>query len=327
MWRLNNVSGETMDLNFPGIERLAACENLLIAGMGGGFDIFCGLPIYAELRRRGCTVHLANLSFSQLAYLKNGVTLTEHVAGVTAESNTFALYFPELHLARWLQQERGESATIWTINAQGARPVLAAFRAIVEHLSIDGILLVDGGVDSLMRGDEAEMGTILEDGCSLAAVDEMTEVPLRWMTCAGFGAEREVTYAHVFENIAGMTRDGGFLGACSLIPEMEAYRVYETAVEYAHAQRGQDPSVIHASIVSAARGEYGDYHHTERTKGSRLWISPLMPLYWVFDLPVVARRNLFLPYLRHSSTFRDALDALATARSRVTPRKAARVSL
>jgi len=34
-----------MDLNLPILDQLASCKNLLIAGMGGGYDVFCGLPI------------------------------------------------------------------------------------------------------------------------------------------------------------------------------------------------------------------------------------------------------------------------------------------
>ena len=32
-----------MDLNLPTLNQLSNCKNLLIAGMGGGFDVFCGL--------------------------------------------------------------------------------------------------------------------------------------------------------------------------------------------------------------------------------------------------------------------------------------------
>jgi hypothetical protein len=41
-----------MQLNLPILDQLSPCRNLLIAGMGGGFDVFCGLPIYFELQRR-----------------------------------------------------------------------------------------------------------------------------------------------------------------------------------------------------------------------------------------------------------------------------------
>jgi hypothetical protein len=52
-----------MHLNLPILDQLMAHENILIAGMGGGYDIFCGLPIYFDLRARGKQVHLANYSF------------------------------------------------------------------------------------------------------------------------------------------------------------------------------------------------------------------------------------------------------------------------
>ena len=38
----------------------------------------------------------------------------------------------------------------------GVQPLRAAYQALVDHLGIDAIVLVDGGTDILMRGDEAE---------------------------------------------------------------------------------------------------------------------------------------------------------------------------
>ena len=87
---------------------------------------------------------------------------------------------------------------------------------------------------------------------------------------------------------------------------------YPKAVLFVHAQRFQDPSVINASLISAVQGQYGNFHLTEKTKGSRLWISPLMPIYWFFDLPGVAERNLFLDELRLTDTFSEALRATST---------------
>jgi len=316
-----------MQLNLPILDELASCRNLLIAGMGGGFDIFCGLPIYFELRRRGQAVHLANLSFSQTAYLKEGLRLSDTLVGVTAESKSYMPYFPELHLASWFRATRGEEVTIWCFNTQGAQPLLAAYQTLLKHASIDGILLVDGGVDSLMRGDEAEMGTVLEDACSLAAVSQLDTVAVRLIACLGIGAEQDVTYAHVFENMATLAQTGAFLGSCSLVRQMEAYQAYENALEYVHGQRAHDPSVINASIVSAVQGHYGDFHLTQKTQGSRLWISPLMPIYWFFDLQAVAERNLFLPELRQSDTFREALQALVECRERLPERARSRIPL
>ena len=53
-----------MQLNLPSWEALEDRQNILIAGAGGGFDVFSGLPIYFTLKDTGKTAHLANLSFS-----------------------------------------------------------------------------------------------------------------------------------------------------------------------------------------------------------------------------------------------------------------------
>lgn len=316
-----------MQLNLPIAEELAECENLLIAGMGGGFDLYCGLPIYLELKRMGRRVHLANLSFSQATFLKNGERIGDSIVGVSGKNRSYLPYFPELHLARYLLEAHNDDATVWCFLTMGAQPLLAAYRALIERLDIDGILLVDGGVDSLMRGDEAQMGTVLEDACSLAAVSALDHLKLRRLACVGMGAEQDVTHAHVFENIAALAKVGGFLGSCSFTNRMESCRAYEEAVTFAHAQRNQDPSVINASIVSAQQGEYGNFHLTEKTKGSRLWISPLMPICWFFDVMAVADRNLLLPTLRRSQNFREAARAITDCRSMIPLRTATRIPL
>jgi hypothetical protein len=316
-----------MDLNLPIFDHVADCENLLIAGMGGGFDVFCGLPIYLELQKRGQTVHLASYSFTDLEMFGAGVRLTETLVGVTADYDGLALYFPELYLTRWFRERRGEAVTLWSFHKTGTRPLLENYRVLVDHLEIDGILLIDGGVDSLVRGDESGRGTMIEDAISLYAVNELQDVPTRIMGCTAFGAELGITYAHIFENIATLTEAGGFLGACSLTPQMAAYQAYEDAVLYVQGRRYQDPSVINSSIVSAVQGHYGNYHLTEKTRGSRLWISPLMPLYWFFDLPTVADYNYYLSQLAYTETFMDAFRSYSMAAKVINKRPTARIPL
>jgi hypothetical protein len=188
-------------------------------------------------------------------------------------------------------------------------------------------LLIDGGVDSLLRGDEAQLGTFVEDSVSLIAVSELKKVSTKLVGCIAFGAERDMTYAQVFENMAAVTKLGGFYGACALTQQMEVYRQYEDAVLHVQGHPSQDASVINSSIISAVRGEYGNYHLTNKTQGSRLWISPLMPLYWFFSLDTIARRNLLYSEMRYTDTFIESWRAVVAARRTIASRKPTKIPL
>ena len=77
---------------------------------------------------------------------------------------------------------------------------------------------------------------------------------------------------------------------------------YLAAVEHAHRLGSSRPSIVNASIASAIEGHYGDYHRTDRTQGSELWISPLMAQYFAFELTPVAQRVMYLDQLAHTRT-------------------------
>ena len=316
-----------MRLNLPILDALSHCKNVLIAGMGGGFDLFCGLPIYFELQRRGLPAHLASFSFSQIQSLKDGFRLSPTLVGVRADQKDFSPYFPELYLAEWFQAHRQEGVTIWSFHKTGTRPLLENYRLLVDRLGIDGIILIDGGVDSLVRGDESQTGSLVEDAVSLYAVHQLTQVPVRIVGCLGLSIENDVAHNEMLENMAALMKAGGYLGGCSLTSQMPAYKAYEDAVLYVQGKRFQDPSVINSCILSATQGEFGDHHLTEKTKGTRLTICPLMSLYWFFDLTAVAMHNYILPRLEDTHSFMDAVRAAVSATSVLPKRKTPRMFL
>src|SRR5262245_49624549 len=161
-------------LHPPCFTELEESRTVLLAGAGGGFDIFSGLPLYFGLRAAGKKVHLANLSFSHLDGAA-GRRLHPAAVEVTADSQVTASYFPEYHLSRWFR-EQGQEVPIYCFERTGYGPLVAAYREVTRHLQIDTILLVDGGTDSLMRGDESGLGTPEEDMASIAAVDDVDDV-------------------------------------------------------------------------------------------------------------------------------------------------------
>jgi hypothetical protein len=303
---MNGCDGVNL-LRLPIVEALADANTVLIAGCGGGYDVFGGLPLYFALRAAGKTVHLANLSFTTL-YATDGKRLGPALVRVKHDTNGVLRYFPERHLATWFKEERNEEIAIYCIDRAGARPVAAASRALVEHLGgVDAIVLVDGGTDSLMRGDETGLGTPQEDIASLNAVDLVQGVATKLLVCIGFGVDffHGVCHAQFLDSVAALTREGAFLGAWSLLPDMAEARLYHAAAEWTHRAMFNHPSIVNSSVLAAVEGQFGNYHPTYRTQGQQLFINPLMALYWAFRLDAVVRRVLYRDVIQDTETHDD----------------------
>jgi hypothetical protein len=301
--------------NLPLFTQLQGSNTILLAGAGGGFDIFCGLPLYFCLKELGKTVYLANLSFSDLT--KDEPRLSPSVLKVTADTQLMRDYFPERHLASWFR-EMGEEVPIYCFERTGFQPLLVGYRTLAEELSLDAIVLIDGGTDALMRGDEIGLGTPHEDIASIAAVDEIN-LPTKLLVCLGFGIDRYhgVCHAHFLENVAGLIKSGGFLGTFSLLAEMEEVRLYRSASDYVFKAMPENISIVNSSIIAAIDGNYGNYHSTERTKRSKLWINPLMSMYWCFKLPQVARNILYLDEVKKTNSYHELLFLIEGWQSRL----------
>ena len=292
----------------PFFNEISRTENVLIAGAGGGFDLFSGLPLAFNLHAAGKTVHLANLTFSNLPPDTAGRRLAPALVEVTADSAGRDGYFPEKHLSQWFR-DHGREVPIYCFHRVGPKPVAEAYRVLVERLGVDTVVLVDGGTDSLMRGDEEDLGTPVEDMTSVAAVDALDRqrVPRKLLVCLGFGIDafHGVCHAHVLEAVADLIRANGYLGAFSLTDDMPEVRRFREATEYVLARTPERPSIVLTSILSALEGHYGDHHRTDRTRGSELFINPLMSFYWCFRLEAVARRVLYLDGMRELSGYME----------------------
>jgi hypothetical protein len=88
-------------------------QRILVAGAGGGFDVYIGLPIYERLRLLGKKVYLANLSFVSLG-TTNAQALTQALYAVEPTTTGQELYFPERTLAQYLSQ-RGENVRVYAL--------------------------------------------------------------------------------------------------------------------------------------------------------------------------------------------------------------------
>jgi hypothetical protein len=293
-------------MTFPRLKfftELQKSKRILLAGAGGGFDIYCGLPLYFDLLEMGKEVYLANLSFADI-HGSTAKPLNDFTVVITATTRGKESYFPELHLARWLANQ-GLQTSIYAFDTTGVQPLKASYEALIEKLNLDAIVLIDGGTDSLMRGDEADLGTPQEDAASIAAVSFLEAPVEKYLVCLGFGVDTHHGVAHyeVLQAIADLTRSGDYLGAWSLTPDMPSVTRYREAFEYASQKMPTHLSIVSASVIDGIYGEFGDFHRTERTAGSELFINPLMGLYWAFNVEGIAKRNLYLEQIRDTQTY------------------------
>ncbi len=305
-------------LTLPFFQELEPARSILIAGAGGGFDVFSGLPLYFALRAQGKQVHLASVSFSPLEYA-DGRRLTPVLVEVTPTTQGREAYFPERSLAKWLAAQ-GEPQPVYSFQRSGVQPLLVAYQTLVDLLKVDTVILVDGGIDSLLSGDESALGSPQEDAASIAAVHQLS-LERKLLVCLGFGIDHTVCHAQALEAISQLITQGGFLGAWSLTAEMPEVRRYREATEAVFRETPAHWSIASSSILAALAGRFGNAHTIKETEGMRLFINVLMTIYWCFRVDAVAQKLLYLESIRHTSTIDEVGYAIGQFRNALPARK------
>ena len=297
-------------LRAPYERELEGAERVLLIGAGGEFDVYCALPLYFALRAAGKSVTPAGVSSSELPR-RSGRWVTPDLLEVTAEIEHREGYFPELWLARWLK-EHDEQASVYAARLTGIAPLQASYAALAAEVNADAVVLVDGGTDSLLRGDEPGLGSPVEDISNLLAVHGLP-MPRKLLTCLGFGvpADQQLCHSYVLETIAELTASGDFLGAtCWTTGMPEVARFAAAAREgLAQVKRGPNPSL--AGLIAALDGQFGlDVGPKTAPTPPRL-ISPLATICWSFRLDAVAERLLYPAALAQTQTAMET-DTLLT---------------
>jgi len=312
--------------SIPFFEQLqSTSKRILLAGMGGGFDIYNGIPLYFSLKEQGYSVTLANLSFTTLFETTSRPVsagcyqISQHSEEVSGRN-----YFPELYLKQWLT-DQGETVDVYALERDGVKPLLDSYNYLIKEHAIDTVLLVDGGTDCLMFGDEQGLGSPQEDICSLAAAYQ-SNVDHKYLVSIGFGIDHfhGVSHYRFLENVAKLQRDGGYLGLFELSMLMKEANKFQEAVTYANKKMQKAHSIVANSIVSALEGQYGDYHKTKRTRGSELYINPLMPIYWSFKLDAVVENLKYYDQIKNCRNMKEFNYGLSDYRVRLEKERESR---
>lgn len=307
----------------PIFEELKESNVILLAGAGGGFDIFSGIPIYFNLKSQGKKVILANFSFTWLSETTSKKVFPYCYEIRIGDSDLSGRnYFPEKYLKLWMALQ-GENVDIYGFERTGVKPLRNAYKFLIKKHNIDTVILVDGGTDSLMFGDEDGLGTPQEDICSMAAVYR-SGIKKQFLLSVGFGIDHfhGVSHFRFLENVAELAKDGGYLGMFQITKEMIEAKKYLEAVKFANEKMPKMKSIVSNSIVSALEGEYGNHHKTKRTEGSELWINPLMTIYWCFDLRKVIQKIKYYELIKDVNSIGEFNAQLSTYRNQLNKLRA-----
>ena len=308
-------------------------KTVMLCGCGGGFDFVHSLTLYPELRRLEKTVVIGSYSFGDPNEISEAIDVFSEAGAlarrVTAASIPDRYYGPEVHLCSFLDLRYPSSAPHF-VYAYYARAFTVSlltrfYRQLVETHSVDAIVLVDGGSDSIMAGDEEGLGDPIEDAVSVTTVASLNELKAKVLITIGLGTDRfnHVSDAASLRAVAELTRMGGFLGSLSLEPQALGSCFYRDCLEHIFQRQGFR-SVLAGTIASAVDGWFGRDEVPpvlqQRVRPGELFLWPLMAMLWAFDVETVAKRSLIATWIRECRSVPDCYTALYGGRSQLGAR-------
>lgn len=304
-------------LKLPLWSMMEAANVIFISGCGGGFDVLQGLPLYFKLKGMGKTVYLGNLTSSNIKTTDAPVLVSASdlaqspvLFEVTADSNLTKsatpanAYFPEKYLCEWFRSI-GTELAVYTFMKRGITSLTTAYRYLLSRFNIDLIILLDGGNDSLMAGDEHQLGTPAEEMMTMFAVHSLDCKAV--LVCLGLGADRfhGVSDCSTFRAVAELTAGDGFLGAFSLVKSMPEVQGYLDASTYVQTRMPTSLNYVHYYVSSALDGHFGAF--SPPSSEHSLFTTPLMCHYFSFSLPSVIRRVKYRELVEDTKTQVDLM--------------------
>ena len=188
---------------------------------------------------------------------------------------------------------------------------------LCKKFNIDTIILIDGGIDSVLFGDEKVFGSPLEDLISVVAVGKLIndKIIKGYLYCTGLYVD-ECDVKLFMRNISNLTKINGFVGCYSL--DKQYLQDYNQLLSLTNPK-----SVINESIVAAIEGYTGHYENPtlkarceENGEKDYPFINPLTASYWIVDIESLIKQspmineiydNCFVKYNIKNDIIRDSI--------------------
>jgi len=224
-----------LNLPIPINKRLENLNNILIVGAGGGSDVLCGLPLYYTLLKQGKKPHLANLSHTDFKIINehsDPIVLDSCLIGVNHIIKTPSKNFVEGYLSQFFKVATNQDVTVWMFNRTYVQELKRAFQRLIAHLNIEAIILVDGGVDSIMQGDEGKSiltNKFIDTTLLLSTLQEIKLVNNTFaVSCLDLSNNSQI----VNKRISEISLYGGFYGGCIIANYMTSFDLMKSANEH-----------------------------------------------------------------------------------------------
>lgn len=160
----------------------------ILAGCGGGYDIFGCIPLFYQLKINKI---LTNLSFTTLDLLEKLSDETHIIKllkgfylippGTYADS---CYYFPEYELANKLNHH------VYIIhNTNTISDILECYKLLIKNNNIYDIFLIDGGCDVFLSGNEKGLATPVEDMMHMKAIQLLKHDIKKYVCAIGMNAD------------------------------------------------------------------------------------------------------------------------------------------
>ncbi|WP_010249395.1 DUF1152 domain-containing protein [Acetivibrio cellulolyticus] len=292
-------------------------SNILLAGAGGGYDFLCSLPIALKLIEQGHNVFIANYSFTYLNSVTNGKWISPEIMEITYKSSIEGTdYFPELYLSKWFKEIKKVDMPIYCFPRIGIKPLYKAYEFLKKFLDITDVMIVDGGVDGIFKGDEYDLGTPSMDSISIIS-SSLNDFEHKYYIFTAFGSEganKEVSHAEALNRVSDLIKEDKFFGVASILKNTETGKEFVQAVEYIYKNMPSEKhSNIVSSIIKAMSGNFGDTLVNEKAT-SPIWVSALTNMYWFFDLDAVAKMKLFYNDVLQTETVEEVANVIELIR-------------
>lgn len=296
--------------------KLKNSKNILLIGIGGGFDFLQGVPVYEKLHNLGKNIVWANLSFSDVHILDEYNKFV--IVDAYTKNIPVSKYFPEKYLCEWYLKEHDRYLSIYTFPRFGPKIIKEIVGMIISEHSVDLIICIDGGTDSLMRGDEPELGTPEEDLSTLCALSFHKNIEQLLITTV-FGVDHYhgVQHYYFLKAVSELSRKNGFFGVESLLPNSIEADVYNRILDYVHSKMQSYKSIVSSCLKESLQSNFGDIKLSVEPRNAVSFISPLTNMYWYFDAKKVASRCLYINDISDLKLYPEVTEAIKRFRNRI----------